>query len=52
LINGLLLRCRQGVYASIVQTNEFGAQKRGPLLRAFQKLVKKGRRLNMGEDHV
>ncbi len=52
LINGLLLRCGQAVYASIVQTNEFGAQNSGPLLRAFQKLVKKGRRLNMEEDHV
>ena len=41
LINGLLLRCKDGVYATVVQTNEFGAQNNGPLLKAFQKLIKR-----------
>ena len=43
VINGLLLRCRQGVNASIVQTNEYGAQNSGPLLKAFQKMIKRSK---------
>ena len=52
LVNGLLLRCQHGVFASIVQTNEFGAQNSGPLLKAFQKLARKSRLTELEEDHV
>jgi len=52
LINGLLLRCQQGVFASVVNTNEYGAQNSGPLLKAFQKMVKKDRKIGLEEDHV
>jgi len=49
LIEGLLIRCDKGMYASIVQTNEYGAQNSGPLLKAFQRLIKRSRRT---ADHV
>ena len=52
LVNGLLLRCQRGVFASIVQTNEFGAQNSGPLLKAFQKLARKSRLAEFEGDHV
>jgi len=52
LVNGLLLRCQRGVFAAIVQTNEFGAQNSGPLLKAFQKLARKSRLTEMKEGYV
>ncbi len=50
LINGLLLRCRKGVFPSIVQTNEYGAQNAGPLLRSIQKMIKLNTRNNFGDN--
>lgn len=52
LVNGLLLRCQQGVFASVVQTNEYGTQNSGPLLRAFQKLIKNSKNMDQSASHV
>jgi hypothetical protein len=52
VVNGLLLRCRQGVIASIVQTNEYGTQNSGPLLKAFQKMIKKSKLKESNQQDV
>lgn len=52
LIGGLLLRCNRGIYASILQTNEFGAQNIGPLLQTFQTFMKRSRGFAKKGDHV
>jgi len=44
LINGLLLRCEEAIFVSILQTNEYGTQNNGPLLRAFQKMIRQSRK--------
>jgi len=40
LILGLLRRCRQSVYIGLTELNEQGYEQRGPLLNAFQRLLR------------
>ena len=40
LVAGLLRRCRQAVYLGLTELNEQGYEQRGPLLLAFQRLLR------------
>jgi len=40
---GLLRRCRRAVYLGLSELNEQGYEQRGPLLAAFQRLLRQGR---------
>jgi len=37
---GLLRRCRKGVYLGLSEMNESGYESRGPLLAAFQNVLR------------
>jgi hypothetical protein len=51
IVEGLINRCRQKVYVSSVQVNEYGSEQRGALLRAFQTLRKRAFAAQ-GREHV
>ena len=50
LINGLLSRCSKGVIAAGVQINEYGSENHGPLLQAFQILLRRNQQLKKGNS--
>ena len=43
LLNGLLLRCRVKIYLGLTELGESGYEQRGALLRAFNRVLTKGR---------
>jgi hypothetical protein len=51
LVNGLISHCSQSIQAASVQINEYGSENHGPLLQAFQTLLKRNQRLQKG-NHV
>ena len=41
LVLGLLRRCRRAVYLGLSELNEQGYEQRGPLLEAFQRILRR-----------
>jgi superfamily I DNA/RNA helicase len=46
LITGLLRRCRRGIFLGLSELNELGYEQRGPLLLAFQRLLRRLQNMN------
>lgn len=40
LMRGLLRRCRRGIYLGLCELNEQGNEQKGPLLKAFQRILR------------